>query len=228
MVNSYENDLVELRLASPYSFPVWSIVHYLNRLSMTYFKLVTIQRVCEALNEGCEDGDLIIAEESAKLVSNENFTYNDSKPHEVLVNKGDDFYKFWDIIKTHHRPVVFRRDRNGFLPLFNISTDDLLINRLTVTSPPDITVTGIATAITDLYYAAEREERSRLEHQNNQIGQTARNLGEIITTQSKLHDSNLDPGVKAYVESMLQSLMQRQAELNQEMGITAIHVNVRV
>ncbi|MBQ4765416.1 hypothetical protein [Pectobacterium versatile] len=195
---------------------------------MTYFKLVTIQRVCEALNEGCEDGDLIIAEESAKLVSNDNFTYNGSKPHEVLVNKGDDFYKFWDIIKTHHRPVVFRRCRNSFLPLFNISSDDLIINRLTVTSPPDITVTGIGTAITDLYYAAEREERSRLEHQNNQIGQTARNLGEIITTQSMLHDSNLDPGVKAYVESMLQSLMQRQAELNQQMGIISIHVNVRV
>lgn len=30
MVNSYENDLGELRLASPYSFPVWSIVHYLT------------------------------------------------------------------------------------------------------------------------------------------------------------------------------------------------------
>ncbi|RXJ21504.1 hypothetical protein [Lelliottia nimipressuralis] len=228
MVNSQENDLGTLRLSSPYSFPVWSIVHYLNRLSMTYFKLVTIQRVCEALSEGCEDGDLIIAEESAKLVSNESFTYNGSKPHKILVNKGDDFYKFWDIIKTHHRPVVFRRGVDGFHPLFDISRDDLLINRLTVTSPPDITVTGISTAITDLYYAAEREERSRHEHQNNQIGQTVRNLSEIITTQSMLQDSNLSPGVKAYAENMLQSLMQRQAELNQEMGITSLQINIRV
>ncbi|MCL6358129.1 hypothetical protein EXT68_22165 [Pectobacterium parmentieri] len=228
MVDSHNNDFGRLRLVSHDSFPVWSIVHYLNRLSMTYFKLLTIQRVCEALAEGCEDDELIISEESAKLISNELFTFNDSKSYRVFSNKVENHEQFWSIIKKHHRPVVFRRQGNSFSPLFDISRDDLIINRLTVTSPPDITITGVGTTITDLYYAAEREERLRQDHQNRQIGQTIRNVNDLASAQAMLNNPNINPGMKVYVEAILQGLLERQVELNQEMGLSPMQIDTRI
>lgn len=227
MVNLLNDGTGQLRLVSESSFPVWSIVHYLNRLSTTYFKLLTLQRVCEALAEGCADDDLIVDEESAKLVSNEAFVFDYSTPYRALANKGENYKQFWDVIKTHHRPIVFRRNRDGFSPLFDISRDDLIITRLTVTSPPDITVTGIGTTITDLYYAAEREERQRQDHRNRQIGQTARNIGDLASAQAMLNNPNISPGAKAYLEALMFGLIERQAELTQEMGLRAQGINTR-
>lgn len=108
-----------------------------------------------------DNSDLIVAEISAKLVSNEPFAHDATTTYKTLANKGENYKEFWNVIKTHHRPLVFRRQHDTFQPLIDISRDDLIINRLTVSSPPDITITGIGTAITDLYYAAEREERNR-------------------------------------------------------------------
>lgn len=227
MVNLLNDGTGQLRLVSESSFPVWSIVHYLNRLSTTYFKLLTIQRVCEALAEGCADDDLIVAEESAKLVSNEAFEFDSSMPYRTLANKGENYKQFWDVIKTHHRPIVFRRDFDSFSPLFDISRDDLIITRLTVTSPPDITVIGIGTTISDLYYAAAREERQRQDHRNRQIGQAARNIGDLASAQAMLNNPNISLGAKAYLEILIFGLIERQAELTQEMGLRAQGVNTR-
>lgn len=227
MINFLDDGTAQLRLVSESSFPVWSIVHYLNRLSTTYFKLLTIQRVCEALGEGCADDDLIVAEESAKLVSNEAFIFDPSTRYRPLANKGDNYREFWDVIKTHHRPIVLRRQFDIFSPLFDISRDDLIITRLTVTSPPDITVTGIGTTISDLYYAAEREERQREDHRNRQIGQAARNLGDLATAHAMLNNPNISPGVKAYLETLILGLIERQSELTEEMGLRPQGINTR-
>lgn len=227
MVNLLNDGTAQLRLVSNSSFPVWSIVHFLNRLSTTYFKLLTIQRVCEALAEGCYDSDLIVAEESAKLVSNEAFTFDDSTSYTTLANKAVNYTQFWDVIKSHHRPIVFRRQADGFAPLFDIGRDDLIITRLTVTSPPDITVTGIGTTIADLYYAAEREERERQDHKNRQIGQVARNIGDVASAHAMLNNPNISPGARAYLETMMLGLIERQAELTQEMGLRPRRIKAR-
>lgn len=224
MINNRNGRTEQLRLVSETSFPVWSIVHYLSRLSTTYFKLLTIERVCEALANGCWDQDLIVAEQSAKLISNEAFFYDTSTSYKTLANKGENYKEFWNVIKTHHRPMVFRRQDDAFVPLIDIASDDLIITRLTVTSPPDITVTGIGTALSDLYYAGEREDRQRQDHMNRQIGQVARNIGEIASAQSMLNNPNLSPGVKAYLETLIFGLVERQVELNQEMGLRATRV----
>jgi len=227
MINYINDGARQLRLVSESSYPVWSIVHYLNRLSTTYFKLLTIQRVCEALAEGCADDDLIVAEESAKLVSNEAFAFDSSTLYRTLANKGESYKQFWDVIKKHHRPIVFRRSRDSFSPLFDISRDDLIITHLTVTSPPDITVTGIGTTISDLYYAAEREERQRQDHRNRQLGQAARNIGDLASSQAMLNNPNISPGAKAYLETLIFGLIDRQAELTQEMGLRVQRINTR-
>jgi hypothetical protein len=214
----------ELRLVSEKSFPVWSIVHYLNRLSTTYLKLLTIDRVCEALAEGCLDQDLIVAEQSAKLITTEPFVHEIDAQYKTLANKGENYEEFWKIIKSHHRPIVFRRNGNEFSPLINVSTDDLIIKKLTVTSPPDITVTGVGSTLTDLYYAGEREER-RQEHTNMQIGQTARNIGDIASAHAMLNNHNMKPGMKAYLETLIFGLVESQDKLNKEMGMTPENIN---
>lgn len=94
MINISHDGTGQIRLISEASFPVWTIVHYLNRLSTTYFKLLTIQRVCEALEDGCYDEDLIVAEVSAKLVSNEPFALDTTTTYKTLANKGDDYKAF--------------------------------------------------------------------------------------------------------------------------------------
>lgn len=227
MVDLFDNGTGQLRLVSDTSFPVWSIVHYLSRLSTTYFKLLTVQRVCEALADDCHDEDLIVAEQSAKLISTEPFFFDTTTPYKTLANKGENYKEFWNVIKTHHRPIAFRRRFDTFRPLLDIRRDDLIITRLTVTSPPDITVTGIGTTITDLYYAAEREERQRQDHTNRQIGQAARNIGDIASAQAMLNNPNLSPGVKAYLETLILGLVERQAELNQEMRLRPLGINAR-
>jgi len=194
---------------------------------MTYFKLLTIQRVCEALAEDCADDDLIVAEESAKLVSNEAFAFDPSTRYRTLAHKGENYKEFWDVIKTHHRPIVLRRKFGIFSPLFDISRDDLIITRLTVTSPPDITVTGIGTTISDLYYASEREERQREDHRNRQIGQAARNIGDLATAHAALNNPNISAGVKAYLETLILGLIERQAELTQGMGLRPREIDTR-
>jgi len=220
MIEHIDNNKGQLRLISEKSFPVWSIVHYLNRLSTTYLKLLTIERVCEALADGCYDQDLLVAEESAKLISTEPFIHEKEAPYKILANKGEDYKEFWKIIKSHHRPVVFRRQGNKFLPLINLPNDDLIIKKLTVTSPPDITVTGVGSTLTDLYYAGEREERHRQDHANRQIGQTARNIGDIASAHAMLNNPNLSLGMKAYLETLIIGLVDRQDGLNREMGLS--------
>ncbi len=227
MVDPLDNGTGQLRLVSDTSFPVWSIVHYLSRLSTTYFKLLTIQRVCEALADGCPDEDIIVAEQSAKLISPEPFRFETSTPYKMLANKGENYKEFWNIVKAHHRPIVFRRENNTYSPLFDINRDDLIITRLTVTSPPDITVTGIGSTLADLYYAPEREERNRQDHTHRQIGQAARNIGDIASAQAMLNNPNISPGAKQYLETLLVGLVERQAELNREMGIRPLGVRDR-
>lgn len=227
MVNLSHDGTGQLRLVSEDSFPVWSIVHYLSRLSTTYFKLLTIQRVCEAIEHGCNDEDIIVAEESAKLVSNEPFVLDTTNTYKTLARKGENYKEFWNVIKTHHRPIVFLREYDTFRPLFDIGNDDLIITRLTVSSPPDITVKGIGTTITDLYYAADREERQRQDHRNRQVGQVARNIGDIASAQAMLGNPNLSPGAKAHLEVLILGLIERQAELNQEMGLRPVGINTR-
>lgn len=221
MIEYIDNDKGQLRLVSDLSFPVWSIVHYLNRLSTTYLKLLTIHRVCESLAEGCWDNDLIVAEESADLITSGPLIHKSNVPYRTLMNKGDDYESFWKIIKSHHRPIVFRRydSDSGFQPLIDISNDDLLISNLTVTSPPDITVTGVGSILTDLYYAGEREERRRRDHSNRQIGQAVRNIEDIASAHAMLNNPNISEGAKSYLENMLLGLVHRQDQLNQEMNL---------
>lgn len=218
----------KMRVKSDTSFPVWSIVHYLNRLSINYLKLLTIERVCEALADGCLDQDLIVAEQSATLMSTTPFLYDSNIKYKTLVNKGDDYKEFWNIIKVHHRPIVFRKFGNNFVPIIDIKNDDLIINRLTVTSPPDITLSGVANVLTDLYYAEERENRRREAHQNIQIGQAAHNIGQIASAQALLNNPNLGDGFKAYLGGMILDLVEKQVQLNEEMGLVTAMIDVTV
>ena len=225
MIKKLENNKGQLRVKSEKSLPIWSIVHYLNRVSINYIKLLTIERVCQALADGCLDEDLIVAEQSAYLMSSTPFDYDTNITYRTLANKGDNYKEFWNIIKTHHRPIVLRRLNNAFVPVIDIKNDDLIINNLTVTSPPDLTLSGIGTTLSDLYYAGEREERSRQAHANEQIGQAAQNISQMASAQVMLNNPNLKTGVKSYLEDIMMDIMRKQAELNQEMGLVSASIN---
>jgi hypothetical protein len=128
-------------------------------------------------------------------------------------------------MKSHHRPAVFHKEGKKFTSLIRIEEDDLLISKLTVTSPPDITLSGIASTLQDLFYAEEREQRQRQDHQNRQIGQVAQNISQMASAQVMLNNPSLDAGVKIYLETLMLDIMKKQGELNKEMQLHSASVD---
>jgi hypothetical protein len=225
----YRGDIgtTKINLVSEISFPVWSILHYLERLSQTYFKLLAIQRVCDALARGCKLEDIVVFERSADLISTNPFVFNEGEIFRQLGSESTDYKQFWGLIKKIHRPMVFVRDRGGYRSLFDIRNDDLIINKLVVSSPPNITVSGIGGAVADIYYAAEREERKRQEHRGQQINQAVRNIGEIAETRQKIGEVRISDGHREYLDAILDDLLSEQVQLQRQMGMQSKRIDTR-
>lgn len=211
--------LMQAHFVSEISFPVWSIVHYLTSLSETYFKLLIIQRLCDALVEGYNLEDFLVFERPAELISTNPFVFDSGGASRTLGSEQSEYERFWSAVKNNNRPMVFVRDKGAYRSLIDIKKDDLIINKLVVSSPPDITVSGVGQALSDIYYAPEREERSRQEHEARQINQFVKNIGDIAETQQKINQAKIGDGHREYLNSLLEDALAKQAQLQRQMGI---------
>lgn len=201
--------------------PAWAITHYLQQTEINYQKFVLVERICELIANGLDPNSLVVATSSADVFPKKSFEYSDFDDFKVLADKEDSAKKFWHVISRHHRPVVFYRDRGRFIPIFELNDDNsLIIRNVGVNSPVNISFEGAGGAISDIYYASERERRNRTQWENEQIGQTARNVEDIVRASSIANNMNVPEGVRIYANAILEQALKRQEKLNEEIGMS--------
>lgn len=208
--------------------PAWAITHYLQQTEINYQKFVLVERICELISEGLSPNSLVVATSSADLFPKKAIEYSDFDDFEILAEKEDSAKRFWHVISRHHRPVVFYREGNRFVPIYKQNDDNsLIIRNVGVNSPVNLTLEGAGGAISDIYYASEREQRSRVQWENEQIGQTARNVEDIVRASSTANNMNVSEGVRTYANAILEQALKRQEKLNEEIGMSNARIDTQ-
>lgn len=211
---------VRIQIESDFALPTWAVAHYLQQTEVNYLRLVTTEYICRFVQDGHDPDRLIVATESAEIFQRESPSLRSFKDQVHLTQKADSAERFWKIIARHSRPMVFVRERNEIVPLYDFLGDRaFVVRRLSINSPFNANLEGLASALPDLIYAREREGRSRVQWQNEQNGQAARNLADIIQASHVINDPNTPNGIKHYAQAMLEQLMENQARLNTAAGV---------
>ncbi|MCW3478900.1 hypothetical protein OL229_04865 [Neisseriaceae bacterium JH1-16] len=171
---------------------------------------------------------MVVATESAEIFPRERISISSFKGHIELAEKAESADRFWKIIARHSRPMVFVKDydRNAYTPLYDfLESEALVIRRLEINSPFSASLEGMASALPDLIYAKEREQRARDEWRNQQIGQAARNIRDIASASETINSPNTPLGLQAYANHMLEQLLENQQRLNESAGITVNRID---
>ena len=122
--------------------------------------------------------------------------------------------------------MVFVREGYEITPLYDFLGDRaFVVRRLSINSPFNANLEGLASALPDLIYAREREGRNRVQWQNEQNGQAARNLTEIVQASQVINAPNTPEGIKHYAQMMLDQLMENQARLNAAAGVNTKRID---
>jgi len=204
-----------------------AISHYIQQTDINYVKLMIIQNICSLIESGINPDNFVVATKSSELYKTNAIEYDNTDDYIILASKQDSAKKFWNIINRHHRPVVFYKENNEYIPIFNYSDENrLLIRNIKVNSPVAISLEGAGSSMVDLYYASDREQRSKIEWENQQLGQVAQNIDDIARASSTINNPNVSDGVKVYANNILSQVMARQVKLNQDIGISDTTINV--
>ncbi|WP_031566659.1 hypothetical protein [Rheinheimera texasensis] len=209
--------------------PAWAITHYLQQTEFNYQKFVLVERICALISDGLDPNSLVVATSSADVFPKKAIEYSDFDKFEIFVEKEDSAKKFWQAISRHHRPVVFYRDGDQYVLVNELNDENsLIIKNVAVNSPVSISLEGAVGAISDIYYASDREHRNITQWQNEQIGQTARNVEDIVRASSTANNLNVPEGVRAYANAILEQALRRQEKLNEEIGMTNARIDTQV
>lgn len=212
---------IQLKFQGKEDLPAWAITHYLQQTEINYIKIVLVQRICNLIADGLDPDKLLVASSSADVFPKKAISYEDFNEFEVLARKGESTSEFWRIISRHHRPVVFYESNNSYVPIYSYEDGNaLIIRNVGVNSPVSLNLEGVPGAVTDLYYAGEREQRQRLQWENEQVGQTVRNVEDIARASETVNRPGVHPGVRTYANTILEQALKRQEKLNQEIGMT--------
>lgn len=231
-------DRLQLEFSGKDDLPAWAILHYLQKTEINYIKLIIVQRICELIDEGISPDRFIVATSSADVFPEKTIEYADFKQFEFLARKEDSANDFWRIIKNHHRPVVFYESNGGYVPIYIRDENALTIKNIAVNSPVSINLEGGGKALADLYYANDREKRERwefenqqrqngLRFENEQIGQTIRNIEDIGRASETVNRRDVPEGVRVYANDILEQLLRRQEKLNEQIGMENTRISVR-
>lgn len=204
-----------------------AISHYIQQTDINYVKLMIVQKICSLISDGINPDSFVVASKSDDLFNTENAEYNDFNDFKILAEKENSAKKFWDTINRYHRPVVFYKQNNRYIPIFQYQNEDrLIIRKLNVNSPVEFNLEGVGSSMVDLYYASEREERNRIQWRNEQIGQVVQNVNEIARASATINNPNIPEGIRNYAENIIKHAMLRQDKLNTEIGLTGGSVSI--
>lgn len=201
---------VRIELQSDKILPNWAVTHYLQQTEINYLRLVTTQEICDYASRGFNLNNLVVATESAEIFLKERVSISSFKGRIELTEKADSASKFWNIIGRNSRPMVFvsNNSNSDYTPLYDfLESEALVIRRLEINSPFSASLEGMASALPDLIYAREREQRARDEWRNNQLGQAARNIRDIASASEIINRQNSHPGLLVYANHILEQLL---------------------
>ena len=218
--------VAKVRFVGKEGLPVWAVTHFLEKTCLNHMKPTLIQRICELTGNGVNETDLSVVPFSAEIFPTESFS---EAHYEKVVQLGgeDGGEEFWNIITKYKRPIVLYQTDNGTIPLYDYNGDDAAkIWSFKEQSPPEGVIRGAAGALIELIYAGEKEARARLTHQNQEIGQTTRNLKDFALASQVIADPRTPLGIRKYAEQQLIVIMRTQAELNKQMGIEGSEVDI--
>ncbi|WCE32156.1 hypothetical protein [Vibrio sp. SCSIO 43137] len=226
----------KIRVTGDKDLPVWSIAHYLDQTSSNYNKLMMISRMCELTAEDIDQKDFLISKESIDVFSDKGVQFGVFKEHlDInLDRKGDDPSKFWNILRTYKRPVIYYRSENNVIPVFDPDGQyKFKVTKLEVNSPPSFDITGFVGGLAELITAGRndrREERrlqiDEIEAENRILGQRAQNLERLATASAALNKEGVHAGIKRYAELEINHIMDAQARLNKKASINSLNVDV--
>lgn len=154
--------------------------------------------------------------------------FNQFKEFTILESKNKNPDNFWNLIVNLKRPIVFFDDGAEHIPLYDFTYDEALrITSFKENSPFNADLEGAVGSLVDLFYAREREQRSRDEHLNNYIGQATENIERIVRTSQIIEHPDTPTGVQYYARMNLMKIMRTQERLNEKVGINDIHIDER-
>lgn len=222
------NKRLKISFKGKENLPAWAINHFLQQTEINYQKFVLVQSICELIADGLDPNSFVVANSSAEVFPKKAIEYSDFDRFEILAEKAESAKKFWDIISRHHRPVVFYRKNGKYIPVYDpTGKNSFTIKNVSVNSPVNLSFEGAGGAISDIYYASEREQRNRTQWENEQIGQVARNVEDIARASSTVNNPNVSEGVQVYANAILEQALNRQEKLNREIGMENIRIDAQ-
>jgi hypothetical protein len=154
---------IRVEIESDRLLPSWAVTHYLQQTEIDYLRLVTTQEISLYAQRGFDLNRLVVATESPDLFPKERIAISSFKGQIALTDTSEAADKFWKIIGRHARPMVFvaDADSDAYIPLYDyLEPEALVIRRLETNSPFNASLEGMASALPDLIYAREREQRA--------------------------------------------------------------------
>jgi hypothetical protein len=243
MVNEIINNgiLANLTLFGKYDVPAWTLIQYCRHIINNSIKFTTIFNVYKLILSGESINNFAIEkyskelypiigdyELSKKIFNEKYFQKNEYLEKNIVRLEREDTQKiFWNLIRNQERPSVLIKDGNGWLPIYQQENrTSIIIKNISVNSPPSISLEGLGETINDLRFGSDREIQMQIECTNKNILDATNNVTEILKSSKLLNDPLIPEGIKAYGNSIYQSLLEKQSILNEKIGIYKAKINI--
>lgn len=212
--------------------PMWAINRYISEFCNNYNKIIVVQKICMLLQNGYHDDQIYVAKRSAEVLPDKNledsFSYS-AKKFIVLGTKKSSPDEFWHIVFNYVRPVVFVKDFDGnFYPLLDFDDiESIKITQMSYNSPVKWDIRGAINGILDIANANNRKNMEEADHIASQIEQGAKNYIQIARASQIIGNPRTPQGVQVYATKGLDELLEKQAVLNERLGIRTQKIDQR-
>lgn len=210
------NEIIgQVEAESELSVPIWSVNHFLDYTTCNYLKLITLREICRRFGEGAEDHNFLICVDSYDLFPfKDDFHYRENDLI-VLTSKDRSAERFWYLFRQLHRPVVLFRTQNSLEPIYELESEvSLKIRSLSLLSPVSFSLQGAIGALVDLFSGNIFAQRA-----NERNAQALENVRNVVETCHLIEDDRTPPGVRQFAIDQLESIMNKQARINDKLKI---------
>jgi len=214
--------------------PVRSIIHYISNLSNDYAKVIMIQRIGELFLKGAQDKNFFVTTNSVNWLPDYNSNswvknnYENQK-YLMMAEKSENPEKFWNIIKNYARPVVFYKNNNNIIPLYNYehkSSDSFKLVHFYENSPFLIEIIGAIAALVTIVYTIKGDYRQSESHKSDELYKSVNTLEKIVSCSKFINDNNVPAGYRAYAENTLEYYKHKHKEYANKLGIVKLHIDI--
>jgi hypothetical protein len=235
--------VARISLYCKYEIPTWTLLQYCKKTLSTAIKFTTILNMLELIKNGKSSNDFAIEIGSKELYPvigniekykeyfiNKYYKYSEKWERSLvkLLSKDNDSREFWHLISNQERPNVLVKDLSAWLPIYQENKRTATyIKSISVNSPPLISLEGMGEVINDLRFGKEREIRTEIDWQNKQISNAVANISKILDSSAKLNDPMIPDGIRAYAKEIYASLLIKQQNLNERVGLDSAKIEIQ-